>query len=416
MKDMMSYVNDFVKTVNPNESIASFAREMTQDFIKEKPKDYFFLRDLCNPVQSYYNYIGESQPLALEIKTKMAFGNKLHKLANIWFRKIPGYLVDEGVIDGAFVDVKGVRGKIDAIIGENILEIKTKDELPKNPEEIINNYIQDIEQLVFYSVLYKVPKEINYLIFISQKHPFEISVFKIIVKNSHKIRDVIRGRIKKLRKAIDEKDPSDLHSLRDGKILENIEISHDEEFTNKLKKFKEEAQKFNKDGNIFTTYDILFPRKYGIREDYTPDEEKIQLKNYLIGIVGRIREFRLLPSEHEYVKNLLREPNMIIGHRWVKILSSVGPNKERIIPYIVTVNKTGMMARPHGYHLAELGIICSVYGKTKGLIFEISPTLKNGIRVFDIEYNNPHLILKKVQEIIQNIREGKTEDLPPNPF
>ena len=106
---------------------------------------------------------------------------------------------------------------------------------------------------------------------------------------------------------------------------------------------------------------------------------------------------------------------MVIGHRWVKIQSSADPEKQKIVPYIVTVNKKGLM-KPSPYHLAELGIICAVHGKNKGAIFEISPKLENGIRVFDVEYKNTSIILKKIKEIIQNIREGKIENLPPNPF
>lgn len=437
MKDMVSYVNDFVKSVRPHETIASFVREKTKNSIGIGPKEYFFLRDLCDPLQSYYKYIGESIPIPFNIKQKMAYGNKLHKLANIWFRNVPGYLSEEGVVDGALVDVVGVRGKIDAIIGENILELKTKDGLPEeNPKKILKDYMQDVEQLVFYSVLYKKPKEVNYLVFMSQKHPHEIMAFKIIVKNPHLIKEVIRDRIKKLRKAIDTKDPSSLPRCRyhgddcplkekcicenlplseNENITNNIEIYYDKEFTNKLKKYKEEAQKFEKEGNIFTTYDILFPKKYGIETDYLPDEEKNQLKNYLLGLVRRIPKFRLLSSDHNYVKKLLKEPYMIIGHRWVKILSSIGSQKEKLVPYIVTVNKTGAI-RPYPYHLAELGIICAVHGKDKGFIFEISSSPQNKIRVFDIEYKNTPKIFNKIKEIIQNIRKGKIDELPPNPF
>ncbi len=433
MNDMITYVNDFVKSIRPHETIASFVREKTKNSSigEGRPSEYFYLRELCNPIQSYYTRIGKSIPPSLESKKKMAYGNKLHRLANIWFRDIPGYIVDEGVVDGALVNVKGVRGKIDALMGENILEIKTKENLPgKDPSEIIENYLQDVEQLVFYSVLYKKPKEINYLIFISQKHPHDLLSFKIKVKNPHLIKEVIRSRIKRLEKAIGDKNPSslpkckyhevgchlkdlcsceDLKDFADKKVLENIEIFYDGEFSEKLRKFKENSQGFLKEEDVFTTHDILFPRNYRVEEEYAPDEEKDQLKNYLEGLVRKIHEFRILPSGNEFIKKSLKEPKMAIKHRWIRIPSS--NTKTDYFPYIVTMNKTGS-ARPHEYHTAALGLICALYGKNKGVIFEITPDEK--IRVFDVEYRNTSKILNRIKEIIKNIQEEKIEELPPN--
>ncbi|MBA7683060.1 hypothetical protein ES703_91416 [subsurface metagenome] len=431
---MFSFVKNSGINISIHESIASLIRDKHTEYKARRPLKYFFLTDLCNPIQAYYSFIGEGIPLSIKSKKEMAYGNKLHKLANFWFRGMEGYLIEEGILDGIFVGIKGVRGKIDALLNNSILEFKTKVDLPeKDPEEIKQKYMQDIEQLVFYSVLYEKPKEVNYLIFISQAHPFKIRSFKVTIKNPHKIRDLIRDRIKKLEKAMVNKDPSMLFRCRyyeqgcplkdkcvcdqlniseDDKLLENIKIEYDEQFTKRLEQLKDDAKGLGED--VFTTHDLIFPRKYGIEEDYNRDAEKEKSKSYLSSLVKRTEKLRLLPSDHESIKKELRNNQMVVGHRWVRVPTSIDSSRERIMPYILTLNKFGS-SRPHDYHITSLGLICSLYGKTKGVIFEIDPTGEK-IKAFTIEYKNPKKILLKIGEIIKNIQEGRREDLPPNPW
>ena len=46
------------------------------------------------------------------------------------------------------------------------LEIKTKEELPR-AENVVSLYPQDVEQIVFYSVMHPDKPKINYMIFVS---------------------------------------------------------------------------------------------------------------------------------------------------------------------------------------------------------------------------------------------------------
>jgi len=437
MKDMITYVNDFVKQVNLDESLASMLREKIKDGIKKfMPLDYFYLTELCNPVHSYWIRMRKDILPPAELKRVWAWGNRLHRLANYWFRKLPKYIVEEGALDGIFVGLRGVRGRIDALMGESILEYKTKEELPeKDAEKLFLKYPQDIEQVAFYSILYQSPPKINYLIFISNKEPFEIMAFKIIIKDPNKIKILLESRMKKLKRALEEKDPSGLEQcryydkgcqfkdssvcsckdLKDSKKDEfkgSIEVSYDEEFTNKLKELQKEAIQ---EKNFFTTKDIIAPRKYGIKEEFERDELKEKAKNYLWTLVRRM-DFRLLPSEMDHIKNSLKESKLQVAYRWVKIQTSTKP-KSDILPYLITVNTTEEIRnRPSKYHLAELGIILSVYGKNTGLIFNISPKLENCVRVFKVTYRENGKILTRVKEIIQNIEKGNIEQLPPNPW
>src|SRR3989304_4348398 len=102
MEDMVSFVSKFVGSISHQETLASFLRKNGHSS-SAFPKEYFYLRDLCNPIQYYYNRKGPLIPLTIDRKKEMAYGKKLHELANLWFRKLPEYMVEEGVLDGILV-------------------------------------------------------------------------------------------------------------------------------------------------------------------------------------------------------------------------------------------------------------------------------------------------------------------------
>jgi hypothetical protein len=75
--------------------------------------------------------------------------------------------------------------------------------------------------------------------------------------------------------------------------------------------------------------------------------------------------------------------------------------------------------KPSQYHLAELGIICAMHGKNKGLLIRVFPNLDKYVQVIHVTYKNLDEITHKVKSIIDKTEEAERKEdissLPPCP-
>jgi hypothetical protein len=152
---VIDQICDLVIKQGPNESIAGGLRKVIpQQRPRTFPDDYFFMTELTNPTEAYFLRKNPDFHTPEELGRKLARGTQLHNIASYWFMNLPSFLVDEGTVDGALVDIEGVRGRIDYLIGEYIIEFKSKDENPTTEKEVIDYYANDLEQLVFYAAIH----------------------------------------------------------------------------------------------------------------------------------------------------------------------------------------------------------------------------------------------------------------------
>ena len=368
-----------------------------------------------------------------ELARKLARGKQLQQFATSWFRNLPDFVLEEGKLDGAYVGLSGVRGSIDYRIGESIFELKTKEELPKDIHDIWNLYPNDLEQLAFYSVLHPSYPKINYLIFMKNIAPFELKAFKIETNDITKIKNIILYRIKILREALEKKDPSNLGRCRyfggcrfsEKKICncealkpisndflsKAIEIYEDDELTKKL----EESKNASSRKTFLSVKDIIAPRKnyieeiIGERKSWIPDKLTEGYKACLQILIKKLNFF-VTPSEREKLQELLKIERFKIHHQWLKIKDSKNPDGE-IIPFTMKVNNTKNKIyadKPLDYYIAELSIVGSLYGKSRGLTFVVYPNLKDLIQVFEINFDSQK-ILKRVKEVIKDLELAKEE-------
>jgi len=442
MENVIEELNGFVHSFQNDESLTALLRNQVNSLSENSlgsSKKYFIVTDLCNPSCTYSKFMNPGIKKSPQLARKLLKGKNLHHISSRWFKALKDFVVYEGKIDGVWVGLDGVRGAIDYLIGESILEFKTKNNLPKNKEDIINLFPQDLEQLVFYAAIHPSNPPINYLVFMKDEEPFDFITFKIVVKDMDKIKDLIRDRIKKVSNAIEEKDPSRLGVCRyhdngcpyceadlcnchksqplSTEILEDaISISHDVEFTKKLEEAREDT--IFQD-TIFTTKDIIAPREYykekidGVASLWTPDNKREEYMVCLRNLVEKL-PIELSLAEKQEIKNSLKEPKLKIGFRWAKLKTSQ-KQEAQIIPYLIKVSKNRNMnfaSSPNEYHLAELAIITSVYGKERGLIFVVYPYLNDLIKVFDVQYKNGREILKNIKIIIDKIEDAENREDP----
>ncbi|MCK4554335.1 hypothetical protein KAU19_05255 [Candidatus Parcubacteria bacterium] len=440
-------IQRFVQSYSSDESIASIITEEMKKQLEEipHPPNYYYVTDLTNPAQTFFSRLNPEVKKSKELALKLAQGKRLHNLTGGWFRKLDNFIVEEGTIDGFLNGLPGVRGKIDYRVGGSIFELKTKDYLPETPEEIISSFPQDLEQLAFYSVIHPSKPKINYLVFMENSPPYEFKAFKVTTNEFGTIKSILKNRMNELNKTIETNDPSRLGRCRyygdgcqfedskscscenlkpiDTNLLQrSLEINFDKKFTDKLEEIKKESQTSNY--SLFTTYEIIAPRKrymktiLGIDSPYR--EEKLDIDKYKTCLWSSVKNFQkkydmeLSKFDKQAVIESQRESRTWIGFRWLNLKSSIH-QEGQIVPYLLKVNQSSnaqYSTSPSSYYLAELGLVCAAYGKSKGLIFTIYPNLDELVHVFQITYKNINALTKIISERIDCLEKAeKNHDL-----
>lgn len=431
-------------------SMGAKIQEKMAELMKQSPapKTYYFLKDLTNPIQKYWSVACPDVEMPMELTAVLNQGSQLQNWASPWFRNIPGFSVDEGLLDGAFVGIPGVRGKVDFLIGKSIIELKTKNcGLPNTAEEVMTNYPQDVEQLVFYSVLHPLLPRENYLVFMGTEEPYSIKTFKITTKKPEKIKEIIRKRIQALDAAIKNRDWGKLGKCRyfnascqfksSGtcscdelkafdltEFIGAIEIIADDKFTQEVEKGKQKHLE-DKSGWI-TTFDILAPRKrysrkiMGNEEQWKKSTEKHLYESCLWRAVNNLG-YSLNEAEKQSIVDSLIDKRVKIAFKWMRIPSSIHKEGE-VLPYLVTIGNAvspNALRQPSKYHIAQLGTVCALYGKQKGLIITMYPNMDKFVKAFEVNFENMRELRRYVREQVDAIEKmEKTKDfekLPPCP-
>ena len=445
-------INGLVAAWTHDESLASLLKEaMTQQLTEQPtPIDYYYVTHLTNPAQAFFSRLCPEIRKPPSLARKLALGKQLHSRASVWFRTLPDFVVEEGTIDGAWVELPGVRGKIDYRVGDSIFELKTKNNLPETPEEIISFYPQDLEQLAFYSVIHPSSPKVNYLIFMNNSSPFNLKAFRVVTKDAGTIKSILIYRMNALNKSFETSDPSRLGKCRyyehgcefhvsgscscdsaksiDMSALQrSVRIDFDEDFTRRL----ENAKDTHGASDVFslTTRDIIAPRKHYMEtisglESLYGGGERDEYKACALESVNKLKErhgIELSRSEKQSLIETQREPRVRIGFRWLKLKSSIHPSGE-IVPYLLNINLAydpAYVRNPSTYHLAELGIVCATYGKGKGLIIRVCPNLGKLVQVFHVTYENIDHIKQRVTQTVDSLERAEEKEdllsLPPCP-
>ena len=445
-------INGLVAGCTPDDSLAPLLKEAMDQQLTEQPTpiNYYYVTHLTNPAQTFFLRLCPEIRKPPTLARRLALGKRLHSLASVWFRTLPGFVVEEGVIDGAWVGLRGVRGKIDYRVGNSIFEFKTKDNPPETPEGIISSYPQDLEQLAFYSVIHPSSPTVNYLIFMKNSSPSNLYAFRVRTEDAGTIKSILISRISALDESFKTKDPSRLGQCRyyergcqfqvsgscscdrvkpiDINALQrSVSINFDEGFTKVLEKVKDTHGA--PDAFSLSTRDIISPRKHymeaisGLESLYGGDE-KDEYKACAWVSINKLKKrhgIELSRLEKQSVIESQREPRVRIGFRWLKLKSSIHPSGE-IVPYLLNINLSrnpAYVRNPSTYHLTELGIVCATYGKSKGLIIRVCPNLDKLVQVFQVTYGNIDHIQHIVKDTIDSLEKAEQEEdllsLPPCP-
>jgi len=446
---MQFVIMSFIKTIASHvkhyeidESLVALLQKQMMDPGKliSAPKDYFYVTQLVNPAQTYWDKTTGGIPKPPELRRKLAKGNRLQGIVSIWFQKLPDFMVESSKLDGAIVGLRGVRGELDYRIGESIIELKTKDKLPLTPDEIFTKFPQDLEQLMIYSTLHPLNPKINYLVFMTNKKPYKFATFRVTIKDFGQIRGLIEERINSIKKAIAEKNPAELGKCRyyghgcqyekehcnckDIPPLRNqtfdtaIEIKFDKEFNEKLETAKEKSGE--KEIDWFSLWEVLNPRLHyldriiGKVQEYTDQGFDKDAFDACIWSAIKKLNMDLNLIERQEIYSNKKEPRIKTAFRWLKIPHS-GKTEYQTLPFIYKVSRTSTKSQtmiPNEFHLAQLGVLCAAHGVSRGLIIVIYPFLDKLVRVFQIDFKDMKIMQKLIEKRLDDCEQAETEQKP----
>lgn len=420
-----------------NDSIAGLVKTKIETGEQEfkLPENYFYLTELVNPIQAYWERTSKIEK-PLELRRKLILGNKIHNLAGIWFRNLPNFEVQEAILDGIYVGIEGVRGKIDFRIGDSIIEIKSKPFPVENIQTIFNDYPQDLEQLLFYAALSTKFNKTNYLVFIVDEHPYNLSAFKVEIDDIESIKTLLLTRINLLKNAIDSKNPKILGRCRYKETgchyLENkicncdqiekinidllqskIKISRDINLESELNTVK--TNYMNRFKDVLSPFQLLFPRKWykwainGDEDKFIKSPLKEADESLLEWAIRNVPEFKISTD----FKTEIWSPSELAINISKKFISlQISGEGSITVPYISKVS--GMydikkIDAPHQIALGQMAVICGFTGIPKGVIFVLYPSLGRRIYSYvinfpDLEYNKNAILeqFEKIENAIEN--------------
>lgn len=434
MENLTNYFSSFVGNISPHGTLAGLIKNKLNEQQKIKRKNYFGVVDICNPLQTYFKLTyPEMFKQSIETKKKFSMGNKQHKITEKKIEKINGFIDKEIILDGELMNIP-LKGRADAKVKNSIWEIKSKGEIPKTKEELIEKYPQDLEQVCFYSLLDpENPKE-NYLIFVNQTYPEEYKAFKIKILDLGKVKNLALSRINKLNSWLDGEDPKQEHSCRycyedcslreelckfheksmlPFEIANAVEIDEASEIESLLKEInlsKEEKEFINYNlFNLITPRRVIHKNNEDLEEEDYDGSEKYLNKQLIQDIfyklnLGITYEDFIKLEDSKKIKEIYQNKTSFI-----KFLSN---GEEKIFPLLIHISEseyTSSLNKVSDYKRGELGIHCINNKSNKGYLVSFFPKQNNEIRVFEISYNFPKEAIDSLKQVVNILKENNKE-------
>ena len=413
-------------------------------------KDYFYVTELVNPIFAYWSRKVEiiNPP---EIQSKLIYGKKIHYLSRYWFEKISGVTIAEANLAGAYTGLGNISGKVDYFKGNSIIEFKTKNKEIKSIEDLLENYPQDLEQLLIYSVLSSTQEKFHYLVFSeesgnSQKRNFK--AFKIKINDREAIRKFTESRRDLLANAIRDGNWENLPQCRyfesgckfkESKtcncarlspinamgLLRFIEIEEDQQMANELKAANDSTSSSFDSGDPNYLWNVLLPMKwyhdkfdyYRNEEDYN-EESDYQKVASRTAIEAAISKSGMLISGDE-LKRLSEIDILKVGgyRKYIRAYIPSISSDRLIIPYFIKITKARTIfdaqKLPEIYNAQ--GVCLAVNSGNKCAAAVVSYTQRNSEVVVYIICADTEKVIRAINVVksaMDRASHGGASDLP----
>lgn len=284
-KDFRESVLDHVEDFDRDAQLTGTLLDNKIEYSGGRP-DYLYLTDLTNPQSAYWDHVGASPEHTERQEELFAHGNRMEAYARKAFAQIDEFVEAEATIDGAENEIPGVRGKIDFRYKDSIVEFKTSEYSIDSPTDIWEYAPQDIEQLLYYSVIWAHDNPTHYLIYMLSEDPKSTRVFEITIEDPGELKTRLRSRKSDLEYALqtdnpemlgccryhdytchienedicscDELDPLDTEPLKEA-----VTVQRDHEFEEEI---LEAFQELEEQVSAVGAWDLYTPRQWYARE------------------------------------------------------------------------------------------------------------------------------------------------------
>jgi len=398
--DPIASVGSVITTVSAEYNLSAPIRDsfVAARQVGPLPSDYFFLTDLVVPTQAYWRrkapHVRRSQALA----NRLELGRQRHRIAGYWFGSLPGFQLSETNLNGHYVGVPGVVGRFDFLLDDKILEFKTKTAQDIDLPEVSGKYLQDLEQLAFYSALSVDAPENNILCFLGSGSPYAANVraFDVRVLHHEQVRQILRDRIDWLKARLAASDPSglprcpyysDLCEFEStacscqsaptswiGNVLDHVRISRNQTIEAALSAARSPAPPSN---GVWTIRDLMFPRqRYHTAWEYEPSDAYVPYvsapeKDAAVALLSScIWRQGVQPGRSERDRiHSGGDSQVLCARSYINAnVPGSGPG-ESTIPLLVRGSSARRtLSRPTDYHLAELALTCGRLGLSAGVV------------------------------------------------
>ncbi len=438
-----SYVQramELMTRVSTNASLTALLNGAYKRYIQgggTPPPHYLWVTDITNPVAGYHSRKNpvENPPELAEV---FALGNALHRQARYWFPALPGFTLYEGKVDGGYVGLSGITGYVDFLLNKSVLEFKTKQRAPQTPEQVIELYPQDVEQLLFYAILLPGAADENFLAFLDRSDS-SFTAYRVELLDRGLILNLTRQRMAELRRALREDDPSRLGRCRYFKsgckflaagvcscqdfdeidmstLFRAIGTTRDKELERAMEQAREESKAF---WDEIAWWDLISPRRRLLRlqgrdPPYDPGKRKKAAKEVLYECIRMVQEIQPDLAVKEEARSAAWDCGVKCPTKSILVKSAKRPGGAELRSYVAQAPMGGIRS-PRDlfpFYIAELAIRCAIVGCPRGVVFLIYPDEDNKIIAYEVYFSSIEDLRALVRKQVKAIQKAEDQGNP----
>ena len=399
---IVQYINSKVTNKIINETdVTKFeriAKEASELFYREKAGrrrgKYLRVTDLINPVHAYFDFKAPLISNPTELQSRLDYGKFIErKVAKILMEE-SGFVSGQGRVDGGYVEMPDVVGRIDFRMEDTLVELKTSEQDVSDVEALFSTKPQDLEQLLLYILFSGREKQDHRLLYLIDKVPnIKVKSFKVKIKNKDPVVDYFLKRRSLLLDAIEKSDPSKLGQCR---YFDQLCKFKTEKICDCAGREKIDTTTIRKNVYIATSWDswnepiitltenepkvgrfwdLFQPRRWVLNElsplEYVENDEDQSMDNYWIR----------KDIERKLLSDGIIEEHRVIGIPGFSgstlLYDAQGRTKEKV-PLLIRVSDN-LAKYPNNYHVAQLGAVCAILSIQAGYLFNFSSKLQAGV-------------------------------------
>ncbi len=447
--DLLAWIARKTIEVRLEESIAGLVREVLDEDVEGEPR-WWGVVDLVNPTQAHYRRLHPEVERDPAVQQRLAYGRRMGREAEQWFRRIPSFVGAEGSVDGATGGIPGIRGRIDFRLGQSLVELKTSRYRMDAAENLLALSPQDLEQLVIYALITRREDEVHKLVFYNESIEGKFRVFSVRVREGPTLKQLFKARLSALNYSMSTADPaplgrcrylergcdfaqasicrcSDLPAMSTDILRDAVSLVRDTSLEAELERCSE-RQPVPADG-LIGLWDLFVPRRaFGkaigvMSDDFAGGDEDYQLRRHA---ERRLSDSNLCAYRFD-LQVVAPGGAAPIGLRGrglsVKVLETAASGPvERTLPVLVRVSRR---STPHdtnslsNAYTAQLAAHCAMRDATQGLLIVVYPEHSGNLQCFRIRYDSPREILRRLgvqaEKLARGIAARTPEGLPPCP-